>query len=108
MVAYQAVDQAVDPWLAQCVENLGAELTGDASVLFESSLQLAVSLWLALRRVGLSWEGASDLTDRHHGLQIWWKTESLVDLVLCSTYMGEQMHSVVETYLPVPCFGMVG
>ena len=100
--------QAVYPWLAQCVQNLPTELTGDPSVLFESSLQLAVSLWLALGRAGLSWEGASGLTDRHHELQMWRKAESLVDLVLCLTYVGEQMHGVVETNLPVPCFGMVG
>lgn len=64
------MDQPVDPRLAQCVENLAAELAGDSSVLFESSLQIVVSLWLALRREGLSWEGASGLTDRHHELQI--------------------------------------
>lgn len=63
------MDQVVDPRLARYVENLATELTADSSVLFESNLQLVVSLWLALRRVGLSWEEASGLTDRRHELQ---------------------------------------
>lgn len=83
------MDKVLDPWLAQWVENLEVELTGDAFVLFESSLQLSASSRLAWRRADLSLEVASGLTGRRHELQIWWKAESLVDRILCSMSVRE-------------------